>query len=79
MPKTRPPYSPELRRQMVDLVRAGRDPEDLAREFTDRAVDPSLGRRGRSARRSLKLPRFRGVFDGFRGYCPVATTSIAAS
>ena len=33
MPKTRPPYSPEFRRQMVDLVRAGRDPEDLAREF----------------------------------------------
>jgi transposase len=33
MPKTRPPYSPEFRRQMVDLVRAGRDPADLAREF----------------------------------------------
>jgi transposase len=33
MPKTRPAYSPEFRRQMVDLVRAGRDPEDLAREF----------------------------------------------
>jgi transposase len=33
MPKTRPPYSPEFRRQMVDLVRAGRTPEDLSREF----------------------------------------------
>ena len=33
MPKTRPPYSPEFRRQMVDLVRAGRSPEDLSREF----------------------------------------------
>ena len=33
MPRTRPPYSPEFRRQMVDLVRAGRSPEDLAREF----------------------------------------------
>ena len=33
MPKTRPPYSPEFRRQMVALVRAGRDPDDLAREF----------------------------------------------
>jgi transposase len=33
MPKTRPPYSPEFRRQIVDLVRAGRDPDDLAREF----------------------------------------------
>jgi transposase len=26
-------YAPEFRQQMVDLVRAGRDPEDLAREF----------------------------------------------
>ena len=33
MPKTRPPYAPEFRRQMVELVRAGRDPADLAREF----------------------------------------------
>jgi len=32
-PKTRLPYSPEFRRQMVDLARAGRDPDDLAREF----------------------------------------------
>lgn len=33
MPKTRPPYSPEFRRQIVDLVRSGRDLSDLAREF----------------------------------------------
>ena len=33
MAKTRLPYSPEFRRQMVELVRAGRDPDDLAREF----------------------------------------------
>ena len=33
MPRTRRPYSPEFRRQMVDLVRAGRDPAQLAREF----------------------------------------------
>ncbi len=33
MPKARPPYSPEFRRQIVDVVRAGRDPDDLAREF----------------------------------------------
>ena len=29
----RAPYSPEFRRQMVELVRSGRDPEQLAREF----------------------------------------------
>ena len=33
MPKSRPPYSPEFRRQMIELVRAGRDPEELSREF----------------------------------------------
>lgn len=33
MPKSRPPYAPEFRRQMVELVRAGREPEELAKEF----------------------------------------------
>ena len=33
MPRTRPPYPPEYRQQIVDLVRAGRSPEELAREF----------------------------------------------
>lgn len=33
MPRTRPPYPPEFRRQMVELVRAGRTPTELAREF----------------------------------------------
>ena len=33
MPKSRPPYPPEFRRQMIELVRAGRTPEELAREF----------------------------------------------
>jgi transposase len=30
---SRPPYPPEFRRQMVELVRAGRTPEELAAEF----------------------------------------------
>ena len=33
MAKTRPPYTPEFRRQMIELVRAGRSPEELADEF----------------------------------------------
>ena len=33
MGKTRAAYPPEFRRQMVDLVRPGRSPEELAREF----------------------------------------------
>jgi transposase len=33
MPRTRPAYAPEFREQMVELVRAGRTPEELSREF----------------------------------------------
>ena len=33
MPKSRPPYSPEYRRKIVALVRAGRSPNELASEF----------------------------------------------
>ncbi len=54
MPKTRPPYAPEFRRQIVELVRAGRDPTELSREFEPSAqairnwvaqADRSEGRR----------------------------------
>jgi len=33
MPRTRKPYPPEFRKQMVELVRAGRTPYELAKEF----------------------------------------------
>ncbi len=33
MPRSRPPYPPEFRQQLVDLVRGGRTPEELSREF----------------------------------------------
>ena len=33
MPKTRPKYPKEFRDRMVELVRAGRSPASLAREF----------------------------------------------
>ena len=33
MAKSRPPYALEFRRQMVELVRAGRSPEELSLEF----------------------------------------------
>ena len=38
MPGTHEPYPPEFRRQMVELVRSGRTPAELAREF-----EPSAG------------------------------------
>ncbi len=55
MSKTRPPYAPEFRQQMVELVRAGRSAEELAREFEPSAqairnwvaqTDRDEGRRG---------------------------------
>ena len=33
MPRGRPPYSREFREQMVELVRAGRSPVEVAKEF----------------------------------------------
>ncbi len=33
MPRTRKPYPPEFRKQMVELVRAGRSLAELARKF----------------------------------------------
>ena len=38
MPRTRPPYPPEFRARIVELVRAGRSPWDLAKEF-----EPTVG------------------------------------
>ena len=55
MSKTGPPYAPEFLQQMVELVRAGRSPEELAREFEPSAqairnwvaqADRDEGRRG---------------------------------
>ena len=33
MPKPKPPYAPAFRAQMVELVRSGRTPRDLSKEF----------------------------------------------
>src|SRR5688500_18707610 len=33
MPRTRNPYPAEFRERMIELVRAGRSPEELAEEF----------------------------------------------
>ena len=33
MAKSRPPYPAEFRQQMIELVRAGKTPAELAREF----------------------------------------------
>ena len=48
MPKSHRPYAPAFRRQMVDLVRSGRTPEELSREFEPTVADDALLRRVRT-------------------------------
>lgn len=55
MPRTRAAYPAEFRRQMVELVRAGRRPDELAKEF-----EPS----GHSIRQWVRLA---DQDDGGRG------------
>jgi transposase len=70
MGKTRPSYPPEFRQQMVELVRVGRTPEELAREFEPsaqairnwiRQADRDQGRRqdGPSSEELEELRRLR--------------------
>jgi transposase len=33
MPRSRPPYPPDFRQRIIELVRKGRTPEELARQF----------------------------------------------
>jgi transposase-like protein len=42
MPRYRTAYPPEFRRQMVDLVRSGRMPEEVACEFEPTAQSISI-------------------------------------
>ena len=60
MPRTRPAYPAEFRRQMVELVRAGRSPDELAKEF-----EPS-GQSIREWVRKTDLDDDRGE-DGLNG------------
>lgn len=70
MPQSRPPYPAAFREQMIDLVRAGRTPEELAQEFEPSAqtirnwvtqADRDSGRRsdGPSSAEQEELRRLR--------------------
>ena len=65
MPQTRPPYPAAFRQQMVDLVRSGRTPEDLAREFepSAQAIRIWVAQAGRDAgeRTLVRAGTMRGV------------------
>ena len=51
MPRTRRPYSAEFRRRLVELVRGGQSPEELARKFKPSA---NAIRNGSCKRRAMK-------------------------
>jgi transposase len=59
MPKSRPPYSPEFRRQMVDLVHAGRDLEELGRAFASMGQSIRAGAAGLAGAERDELVRLR--------------------
>ena len=59
---TRPLYSPEFRRQSVGLVRAGRQPEELAKEF-----EPTAG----SIRKWVALADKQEDHRGTQGDSPI--------
>ena len=68
MPTTKPPYPSEFKQQMVELVRAGRTPAELGREFKCSAQSIST-RVGRDAadKRAPQCPmrtRERDVLSG---------------
>ena len=67
MPGSRPPYPPEFRRRMVELVRAGRSPEELAEEFEPSAIHATTGSPG-APLQPLKLP----------GDLPLSTASVVS-
>ncbi len=71
MPKSHPPYPPELRRRMVELVRSGRSPDSLAEEYEPsgqairnwvRQAERDAGRRedGLTSEEKAELRRLRG-------------------
>ena len=66
MPHTRPPYGPEFQRQMVDLVGAGRDPTDLAREFepSGQAIRNWVAAADRQSGRKVELAPDSGALTG---------------
>jgi transposase len=77
MPKSHPPYPPEYRQRLIELVRAGHTPEELARKFepTPQAIrnwvvqaDRDAGRRqdGLTTEEREELRRLRREVKGLR-------------
>ena len=59
MARKNPPYTPEFRGQMIELVRSGRSPESLAKEFepTAQAIRNWVAQAERDAGRRVTVRR----------------------
>jgi transposase len=68
MPKSRPPYPAEFKKQIVELVRAGRSPEDLAKEFEPSAQSIRTWVKRRSQANLTPPPQGHRL----RGFCAPA-------
>ena len=77
MPKSHTPYPPEFRQRMVELVRSGRSPDELAEKFEPTAqsirnwvaqADRDLGRRqdGLATEEREELKRLRREVKSLR-------------
>lgn len=77
MPKSHTPYPPEFRQRMVELVRSGRSPDELAEKFEPTAqsirnwvaqADRDLGRRqdGLTTEERDELKRLRREVKSLR-------------
>ena len=60
--KTRPPCSPEFRKQMMDWVRSGRSPASLAREFEP--TETTIRNWQKTSSAADEKGRFRGGYPG---------------
>ena len=63
MPKSHKPYPPEFRRRLVEMVRAGRQPEELAEKFepTAQSIRNWVAQAERDAGRRARRPDHRGA------------------
>ena len=69
MPMTRPPYSSGFREQMLELVRSGRSPEELAREFEPSAqsIRNWVGQADQDVvRRAILTPQYQATSIAYR-------------
>ncbi len=57
MPRSRRPYPPEYRERMIELVRSGRSPEALAREFDERTELQRLRRENATLREEREISK----------------------